>query len=128
MAIHKWLSLLETVRRAAASFGYPQLKKEQEQAIFYFVMLPQSSWYHHWSFWWRTKVTTFTVKGIHTVYVSDREDYTGATRQSMRKGEHQVVYVSPEALFSTLEMRTMLSTQLYRANLVGSIVRWSPLC
>lgn len=70
------IPMLETMRRVATSFGYPQLKKEQEQAIVYFanghdifmslatgygkslcyVMLPQSSWYHHWSLWWRTKL------------------------------------------------------------------------
>ena len=58
-------------------------------------------------------VAIFTVKGILTAYVSDREDCTGATRRSMRKGEHEVMYMSPEALLSTLEMRTMLSTELY---------------
>jgi len=70
----------------------------------------------------KDQVATFTAKGIRTAYVSDREDCTGATRRSMRKGEYQVVYVSPEALFGTLEMRTMLSTELYRDNLIGFIV------
>jgi len=37
MAVRERLSLLETVRRAAASLGYPQLKEEQEQAIVHFA-------------------------------------------------------------------------------------------
>ena len=37
----------------------------------------------------KDQVAIFTVKGIRTAYVSDKEDCTGATRRSMRKGEHQ---------------------------------------
>ena len=155
MAVRERLSLLETMRRAAASLGYPQLKEEQEQALVHFanghnvfVSLPtgygKSLCYvvlprlfdmprgtENTSIvvvvspliaLMKDQIATFTAKRIRTVYVSDREDCTGATRRSMRKGEYQVVYVSPEAWFGTLEMRTMLSTELYRDNLVGIIV------
>ena len=155
MAVRERLSLLETMWRAATSFGHPQLKEEQEQAIVYianscdvfmslptgygkslcYVMLPRLFNMLRGTAstsivlavsrliaLMKDQVAIFTVKGILTAYVSDREDCTGATRRSMRKGEHEVMYMSPEALLSTLEMRTMLSTELYWANLVGFIV------
>ena len=70
----------------------------------------------------KDQVGTFSAKGIRAAYASDKEDSTGNTRRDIKKGEYQLVFVSPEALFATLEWRRMLSTELYRAILVGFIV------
>ena len=155
MAACERLGLLETVRKAAASFGYTQLKKEQEEVILsfasghdVFVSLP-TGYGKSLCFavlprlfdmlrgavrksivvvvspliaLMKDQVATFSSKGIHAAYVSDKEDCSGEMRRRMRKGEYEVLYVSPEALFGTLAIRRMLSTDLYRANLVGFIV------
>ena len=39
-----------------------------------------------------------------------------------KKGNYQLVYLSPEAMFATLEWRNMLTSKLHQANLIGFIV------
>ena len=147
--------ILDTVRKAATSLGYPQLKKEQEVAIVsfvsgndVFVSLP-TGYGKSLCFallprvfdmlrgvdnrsvvivvsplvaLMKDQVATFTAEGVRAAYVSDKEGSTRATRRKIKKGWYQVVYLSPEALFATLEWRRMLSTDHYRANLVGFVV------
>ena len=72
----------------------------------------------------RDQVASFASKGIAAACISD-EDHshsTKMTRRGMKRGDFQLVFVSPEALFATLEWRKMLCTDLYRTNLVGFIV------
>ena len=43
-------------------------------------------------------------------------------RCSIKKVEYQLFFISPEALFATLEWRETLCSDLYRLNLVGFVV------
>ena len=64
----------------------------------------------------------FAQKGIPAAFVSDKETTDKETRRRIRRGEYQLVFISPEALFLTAEWRGMLSSDLYRRYLVGFIV------
>lgn len=64
----------------------------------------------------------FAQKGITAAFVSDKETTEKETRRRIRRGECQLVFISPEALFLTAEWRGMLSSNLYRRYLVGFIV------
>ena len=64
----------------------------------------------------------FIKKGISSGFVSDIESINKDMRRTIRKGECQLVFISPEALFLNTEWRRMLSSVLYRTNLVGFIV------
>ena len=64
----------------------------------------------------------FIKKGISSGFVSDIESINKDMRRKIRKGECQLVFISPEALFLNTEWRRMLSSDLYRTNLVGFIV------
>lgn len=66
--------------------------------------------------------SSFTEKGIVSGYVSDKESTDKETKRKIVKGECQLVYISPEALFLSTEWRRMLSSDHYRENLVGFIV------
>ena len=65
---------------------------------------------------------SFAVKGISAGYVSDKESTGKEARRKILKGECQLVFISPEALFLTTEWRRMLSGDCYRRNLIGLIV------
>ena len=66
--------------------------------------------------------TSFTSKGISAAYVSDKESTDRDTKRKIIKGECQLVFISPEALFLATEWRRMLSGDYYRKHLVGFIV------
>ena len=72
----------------------------------------------------REQASNFSNKGISSVYVSDKDgsNCDKAVRCSIKKAEYQLVFISPEALFATLEWRRTLCSDLYRTNLVGFIV------
>ena len=57
--------------------------------------------------------------GISAVYVSDTKS---RDKQQIRNGMYQVIFMSPEALFCSTEWKQILSTDLYRLNLVAMIV------
>ena len=44
------------------------------------------------------------------------------SRLNIFKGKYQLVFISPEALFGSLEWRRMLSTDIYMKNLVAFVV------
>ena len=64
----------------------------------------------------------FIKKGISSGFMSDIESINKDMRRKIRKGECQIVFISPEALFLDTEWRRMLSSDLYRTNLLGFIV------
>lgn len=70
----------------------------------------------------KDQVDSFTAKGIKAGYVSDKEEEKGDTRRSIQKGECQLIFISPEALFGSLRWRRMLCTDHYRQNLVAFVV------
>ena len=72
----------------------------------------------------KEQARSFTARGVSSACISDKDDLetTKDTRRSIRRGEFQLVFLSPEALFATLEWRRMLSSDLYRAKLVGFVV------
>ena len=69
----------------------------------------------------RDQVASFTSIGMVAAYVNDEAPNRDAQRK-IKHGECQLVFISPEALFRTLEWRGMLSTDMYRNNLVGFVV------
>ena len=70
------------------------------------------------------QVSNFSNKGISSVCVSDKDgsNCDKAVRCSIKKAEYQQVFISPEALFATLEWRWTLCSDQYRTNLVGFVV------
>ena len=66
--------------------------------------------------------SSFTRRGITAGYVSDKETTDKETKRKILRGECQLVFISPEALFLATEWRKMLSGDLYGRNLVGFIV------
>lgn len=64
----------------------------------------------------------FSSIGISAARVSDEDASTKATRRAIRNCELQLIFISPEALFATLESRSMLCTDIYCHNLVGLVV------
>lgn len=65
---------------------------------------------------------SFTSKGITAGYVSDKESTNKETRRKILRGEFQLVFISPEALFLATEWRRMLAGDLYGKNLVGFVI------
>ena len=72
----------------------------------------------------KEQAVSFSSKGISAACISDKDDRdsTKETRRGIKRGEFQLVFLSPEALFATLEWRRMLSSDHYRTNLVGFVV------
>ena len=68
------------------------------------------------------QVATISALGITTVCITDKETSSSAVTLSVRKGEYQIIFISPEALFLSTRWRNMLSTVTYRSNLVGFII------
>ena len=144
--------LASILRRAASALGYSALKAEQEQAITHFVngndvlvslptgygkslcfallprvfdilrdehgkaivlvISPLTSIIAN-------QVTSFRTKGVTAAYAGD-EDV--AIKKAIKTGKYQLVFISPESLFCTLEWRRFLCTKAYRTNLVGVVV------
>ena len=65
------------------------------------------------------QVTSFRTKGVTAAYAGD-EDV--AIKKAIKMGKYQLVFISPESLFCTLEWRRVLCTKVYRTNLVGVVV------
>ena len=64
----------------------------------------------------------FEQKGITAAFVSNKESIDKESRRRIRRGERQLEYLSPEVLFLTTKWRGLLSSNLYRCYLVGSVV------
>ena len=70
----------------------------------------------------KDQVAATTKMGLSAAYISDSELNTAATKHAAKKGEYQVLFVSPESLFLSPEWRNMLSSNHYRSHLVGFII------
>ncbi len=70
----------------------------------------------------KDQVGTIQKMGIRATHVSDKESMTTAVRQGIEKGDYQIVFISPEALFFGTEWRQILSSRIYHLKLVGFIV------
>ena len=70
----------------------------------------------------KDQCTSFAQKGITAGHVSDKEATDRETRRRIQRGECQLVFISPEALFLTMEWRRMLTTDRYLKHLVGFVV------
>lgn len=70
----------------------------------------------------RDQIANVTAMGISATHISDKQA-TGATvRRAVKKGEYQIIFISPEALLATVEWRNMLSTDTYRENLMAFVI------
>ena len=71
----------------------------------------------------KNQVASITKIGLSVTYVSDRDTKLASTsEQSVMKGNVSIVFISPEALFISTKWKSMLSSDIYRENLVGFIV------
>ena len=60
----------------------------------------------------KEQVVSYSAKGISAACVSDMDDRQAnkETRRAIKRGEFQLVFISPEALFATLEWRFIETT------------------
>ena len=71
----------------------------------------------------KNQVASIAKIGLSATYVSDRDTKLASTsEQSVMKGNVSIVLISPEALFISTKWKSMLSSDIYRENLVGFIV------
>lgn len=71
----------------------------------------------------KNQVESITKIGLSATYISDRDTRLLSTsEQSVIKGNFSIVFISPEALFLSTKWKCMLSSDIYRENLVGFIV------
>lgn len=70
----------------------------------------------------KDQVSAITSIGVTATLVSDKESTPSAVRAGIKKGDFQILFVSPEALFRSTECRSLLSSDVYMTNLVGFIV------
>ena len=71
----------------------------------------------------KNQVASIAKIGLSATYVSDRDTKLASTsEQSVMKGNVSIVFISPEALFISTKWKSMLSSDIYRENLVGFIV------
>ena len=71
----------------------------------------------------KNQVASITKIGLSATYVSDRDTKLASTsEQSVMKGNVSIVFINPEALFISTKWKSILSSDIYRENLVGFIV------
>ncbi len=70
----------------------------------------------------KDQVGSITKMGIRATFISDKESISTQTKQEIERGEYQVIFVSPEALFFSTQWRQILSSRIYCLNLVGFVV------
>lgn len=70
----------------------------------------------------KDQVAAITKMGLSAAYICDKEAESAATKHAAKKGDYQVLFVSPESLFLSPEWRNMISSNHYRSHLVGFIV------
>lgn len=69
------------------------------------------------------QVAAITSLGVSAVYLSDKQSTDHAVRKRLCNGDYQLVFMSPEALFASLELRRLLlCTNHYRSNMIALVV------
>ncbi len=66
----------------------------------------------------KNQVASITKIGLSATYVGDRDTKLASTSEQ----SVSIVFISPEALFISTKWKSMLSSDVYRENLVGFIV------
>ena len=56
------------------------------------------------------QVGNITKMGIRVTYLSDKESISTVIREEKERGEYQIVFVTPEALFFGAQWRRILSS------------------
>ena len=69
----------------------------------------------------RDQIASLIPMGLKATHISDREVMSAEHKKAIKNGEFQVLFISPEALLS-LEWRSMLSTKVYKENLMAFVV------
>ena len=70
----------------------------------------------------KDQTAAFNQLGISSVCVSDKEETSKELKQKILRGQHQLVFMSPESLFCNLLWRRMLSTSIYSKNLIAFVI------
>ena len=70
----------------------------------------------------KDQVSSITAIGLSAAMVSGKESTPPAVKVAIKKGDYQIIFMSPEALFMSTEWRNMLSSDIYRENLMGFII------
>ena len=66
----------------------------------------------------KDQVSSITAIGLSAAMVSGKESTPPTVKVTIKKG----IFMSPEALFMSTEWRNMLSSDIYRENLMGFII------
>lgn len=65
------------------------------------------------------QIASLKKKGVTAAYAGD-EDVV--IKEAIKLGQYQLVFISPESLFCTIEWRRVLCTAIYRSHLVGVVI------
>ena len=68
------------------------------------------------------QVSAITSMGVSATYITDKEATKAAIKQTIIKGDYQIVFISPEALIGGMEWRSMLATDHYVENLIALVI------
>lgn len=70
----------------------------------------------------KDQVASITAMGLSAIYISDKQSTNASLKQSIKNGEYQIIFMSPEALICNMEWRSMLSTHIYQENLIAFVI------
>lgn len=70
----------------------------------------------------KDQVANITAKGIASIHISDKETSSSSKKRALLAGEYQIIFSSPESLFHGTELRKIICTDIYRANLVAFVI------
>ncbi len=68
------------------------------------------------------QVSAATAMGVSAIHITDKHATKLIVKQSVKNGEYQIVFISPEALVGGMEWRSMLATDIYANNLVAFVI------
>ena len=70
----------------------------------------------------KDQVSSANALGLSAAMISDRESTPISMKNDIKKGNYQIIFISPEALFVSIEWRNVLSSDVFQNNLVGFVV------